>query len=277
MTADRLSEILKKARQKEGYTPAQGHLPSFRKGIKNLFSHTGDINRLTYVAGNKNESGIDPRVISYYAPDSPIAEQYRTLRTHMFATKQEQPLKAILFSSSHPREGKTLTAVNLAATIALDSSKKVLLLDADLRKGEIKEMLGLSGERGLSEVLSGKLKVDEVIQNTKIPGLSAITCGLKSENPSELLNPVRIREILNLLKAKFDHIFLDTPPVISVTDGPIFAPLADGIVLVIKAEVTPLKIIEHTQFLLQQAKGKIIGYVIVNVEYYIPEVIYKYL
>lgn len=276
MIEDRISEILKQAKEKEE-RPTKEFRPSRLQVLKNFLNQFKATSRLTYVAEKIDESGIDSRVVSYYAPDSPASEQYRMLRTHLFAIKPGNALKTILVTSAHRQEGKTLTAINLAITLAQDANKKILLLDADLRRGEIKKILNLHREEGLAEVLAGKVEIDGVIQNTRIPGLSAIASGSKPLNPSELLGLPRMKEILNGLKKRYDQVLLDVPPVIPVTDAAVLVPTVDGIILVIKAESTRLEVIEHAQFLIQQAKGKILGYVLTSVEYHIPEYIHKYL
>ena len=276
MVDDRLSEILKKAKQKEEpRKKAAGS--SWIEGVRRFFSQFRSATRLTYIAQKSDETGIDPRIVSYYSPDSPVSEQYRIMRTHLFAVNRDKPTKAILLTSAHRKEGKTLTAVNLAITLAHDSHKKVLLIDADLRKGDVKKILNLPNNLGLADVLGDQAKLDEVIQESSIPNVSVITSGRRPQHPAELLGKSRMKELLDSLKEKYDNIIVDAPPVIPVTDGAVLAPLVDGVVLSVKAEVTRLEIIEHAQFLIQQAKGNILGYVLTNVEYHIPEYIHKYL
>jgi len=273
---DKINEILNRVREKKE-RPAREFRSSRFTAIKDFFNQFKSSSRLTYIADKTDESGIDPRVVTYYSSDSPISEQYRILRTHIFVSQPDNPPKTILLTSCHRQEGKTLTAVNLAITLAQDSHKKVLLIDADLRKGEISKILNLSEAPGLAEVLKGQAELAEVIQEGRIPGVSVITAGANPLNPSELLGQAKIKESLRLIKESYDQIIIDAPPLIPVTDGALLAPLVDGIILVIKAEVTRLEIVEHAQFLLKQAKGKLLGYVLSNVEYHIPEYIHKYL
>lgn len=276
MNEDRIGEILKKARQKEE-RPAKGAASSRLAALKAFFAQFKAPSGLSYIAEKKDDTGIDPRVVAYYAPNSPVSEQYRILRTHLFASKPEAPPKTVILTSSQAGEGKTFTAVNLAITLARDSHKNVLLIDADLRKGQINRIMNLPLGGGLAGVLSGDSEIDGVIQKSRISGLSVITSGIRPSNPAELLGQAKMKELLNHLVGSYDHLILDVPPLISVTDGQVLAPLAEGIILVIKAESTRLEVVQHAQFLIQQAKGKVIGYVLSNVEYHIPEYIHKYL
>src|SRR5471032_2569313 len=146
--------------------------------------------------------------------------------------------KILVVTSAQPLEGKTTTACNIAMALAYGGAR-VLLVDADMRHPGLHRPLRLTNERGLSQVLTGQARVRDVIQRTVDPNLLAITAGRTPPNPSELLAAERMEAMLsNLSHGPFASIVLDRPPVLAVTEAVILAPLVNGVVFVIGAEMT---------------------------------------
>lgn len=224
------------------------------------------------------DSNVDPRVIAYFDPKALITEQYKILRTNVLSINKVKPPKVIVITSSQHSEGKTFTCLNLAVTLAQSTHKpKVLLIDGDLRRGKVAKYLGVNQDKGLNEILSDEVKPSEVMFNIDIDNLTFISSGAVAEYPSELLSSVRMKNFVMDMKTKFDHIIIDTPPIISVTDSGILGAQADGVLLVIQAGRTQRGIIKRATELLQQAHSKIIGHILTNIEYHLPEYIYRYL
>lgn len=231
-----------------------------------------------FIARKTVDSNIDPRIVSFYDPQSPVTEQYRTLRTNLQSLQTTKPIKSFVITSSTHSEGKTITAINLAISMAHDLDKKsVLLVDADMRRGRISKYLGVKTEIGLSDLLTNGTALDDALIHIGIDNLTVLPTGKYPHNPAELLNSPKMRTLLHGLKAKFDFIIFDTPPVIPVTDASILAPQTDGAVMVIKANRTQKGVVHHSEVSLKQAQAKLLGYILTNIQYHIPDYIYRYL
>ncbi|MCK5580769.1 MAG: CpsD/CapB family tyrosine-protein kinase [Candidatus Omnitrophica bacterium] len=224
------------------------------------------------------DSQVDERVIAYFDPKALITEQYKILRTNVLALNKTHPPKVLVMTSSIHGEGKTITTLNLAVSVAHSTEKpKVLVIDADMRRGRVSRYLGVDQEVGLSEVLSGKAEASDALFNLDIENLAFIAAGSVPENPSELLSSNKMKKLLADMKVEFDHIFIDTPPIISVADAGIVGAQADGALMMIQAGRTQRGIIKRATELLNQTHTKVLGHILTNIEYHLPEYIYRYL
>lgn len=231
-----------------------------------------------YIIRTVADSKIDPHIVAYFDPSSPIAEQYRILRTNLLAIEKPQIPKILAVSSAIHGEGKTVTSINLAITFAQDLNKKsILLVDADLRKGTMSKDLGLKPDKGFSDILSNGASPDEALLNIGIDNLHILPSGNRPHNPVELLSSPKARQIINEFRNKYDYVIFDCPPVIPVTDTGVLGPLCDGVVMVLQAGRTQRGVIVHAQDRLQAVRARVLGYVMTNIEYHIPEYIYRYL
>ncbi|MBI5149425.1 MAG: CpsD/CapB family tyrosine-protein kinase [Candidatus Omnitrophica bacterium] len=224
------------------------------------------------------DSAIDPRLVAYFDPKALITEQYKILRTNVLSTSAKRPLKTLVVTSSVHSEGKTVTSLNLAMVLAQSTQKpKVLLIDADMRRGRVAKYLGVDHKTGLTEILSGKAELSEALFHVDLENLAFIAAGAVAENPAELLGSETMKRFLAEMKTQFDYIVLDTPPIVSVTDSGIIGALADGVLMVIQAGRTQRGIVQRATELLDQSHCKVIGHVLTNIEYHLPEYIYRYL
>jgi capsular exopolysaccharide synthesis family protein len=199
------------------------------------------------------------------------------IRTNIQTFKNTKNYKTFVLTSSVNGEGKTVTAINLAISLAQDlNNKTILLIDADMRKGKMAKYLGLHNSPGLSEILKGEVETDACFVNQNIENLTVICAGKAPKNPSELLNSKRMLQLLAELKTRFDYILIDTPPVMPLTDACILAPLVDGVIIVVQAGRTQRDVVNHAQSRLQQAHANVIGCVMTNVEYHLPQYLYRY-
>ena len=189
------------------------------------------------------DSSLSPKmdfIVTSQSKDS-TSESFKALRTRIQYSKLgAKSLKSILVTSTLPTEGKTFVSVNLAGSFAI-TDKKVLLLDCDLRKPRIHNILESERFPGLSDYLFARVTYEEIVRKTQLDNLSYITSGTIPPNPSELLGSKQMREFFEFLKSKFDLIVVDSPPFISVTDSEILFNVIDGTVLIAQANKTPLE------------------------------------
>jgi len=230
-----------------------------------------------YVVKRAENTKFDEHIVSFHDPASPIGEQYKILRTNIQALKYKEGCKVFLVSSSINGEGKTVTSINLAISMAHDlNGKSVLLVDADMRKGSVAKYLGLNKTPGLSDVLKGERTEEAVLVNPGIDNLTILLSGKAPKNPSELLNTKTMEKLIAGLKTKYDYIFIDTPPIMTLADATILAPMVDGVILVIQAGRTQRDIVKNSETRLLQAHAKIAGYIMTNIEYHLPHYLYRY-
>jgi capsular exopolysaccharide synthesis family protein len=183
-------------------------------------------------------SDINKRRIAIIQPDSYVAEQFRALRGRIDAVAAEHPIKTIVVTSAFPGEGKTTAAVNLSAVTALSLGRRVLLIDCDLRQPKVHSALGLQPQSGLAEVLRSESIVDEAI--TKVDGASFDVLPVRGRppNPSELLGSPEMRKLIEEVSERYDRVILDSPAALGLPDAKAISELCDGIVLVVRADVT---------------------------------------
>ena len=223
-------------------------------------------------------SQIDSRIVAYFDPKSPITEQYKILKTNILSMHKGKPTKVFVVTSAIHAEGKTVTVLNLAMAMAQSINKpKILVVDADLRRGRLARYLGVKQHVGLSEILRNQAKLEDAIFKIDVENLNFICAGSIPHNPAELLSSEDMKSLLSDLKSKFDYVFIDTPPLIPVTDPGILGSMADGVVMVIQAGRTQRGIVRHAAELLNQAQARLVGYILTNIEYHLPEYIYRYL
>jgi capsular exopolysaccharide synthesis family protein len=181
----------------------------------------------------------------------------------MFSSGEEKATKDILITSAGPQEGKSLTACNLAITMAY-SGNQVLLVDADMRKPRVHTVFKQEGEFGLSNFLTGQAGLDDIIKKTDIENLSVVTCGHIPPNPSELLSTKRMKEFIEKAKQRFSTVIFDSPPLAVVTDAVILSSIIDGTVLVISSKKTARGAISHSRQLLVKSNANVLGVVLNN-------------
>ncbi|GAE31342.1 CpsD/CapB family tyrosine-protein kinase [Halalkalibacter hemicellulosilyticus] len=196
---------------------------------------------------------------------SPIAEQYRTIRTNIEFSAVDEELRTLAVTSSGPGEGKSTTAANLAIVMAQNGSR-VLLVDADLRKPTMHYTFKTINSRGLTNVLTKQDELEEACQQTKIENLTILTSGPIPPNPSELLNSKMMEITLRQATEMFDVVLLDTPPVMAVADPQIIASKVNGTIIVTSSGKTDKEQLTRTKDLLTKAKARLLGVVLNNKE-----------
>lgn len=204
-------------------------------------------------------------------PRSPFSESFRALRTSMRLSTTSRESKVIAVTSCQPAEGKSTVAMNMAAVLA-QSGKKVALVDTDMRRPSVYKRLRLEGGKGLSEVLTGYYPLDEVIQTHEtLSTLDIIPSGTVPPLPADLLASDQMTEVVRQLRARYDYVIFDTPPVLSVTDPAIVASQADGMVLVIRQGYCTRRMLARAADILSELNVKVYGFVFNGVDASLPE------
>lgn len=195
---------------------------------------------------------INKRRISMLQPDSYVAEQFRTLRGRLDALATERPIRIVVVSSPLAGEGKTTAAINLAAVTSMSVGRRVLLVDCDMRKPKVHQALGLRPEAGLAEVLTEQVSLDQAIVKVEGMNLEVLAVRGRPGNPSELLGSPRMSELIEELGQRYDRVILDTPAALGVPDAKAVAELSDGVVMVVRADVTSQQDVEAALELLDR-------------------------
>lgn len=210
--------------------------------------------------GKETTAEINKRRISMLQPDSYVAEQFRTLRGRIDALAAQRPIRTLVVSSPMAGEGKTTASINLSAVTAMSVGRRVLLVDCDLRKPKVHQALGLRPEAGLAEVLTGEVSLEDAIIKVEGANLEVLPVRGKPSNPSELLSSPRMRELVEEMAQRYDRVILDTPAALGVPDAKAVAELCDGIVMVVRCDVTNQQDVESALEIL--GRGRLIGLVL---------------
>ncbi|MCL0032292.1 CpsD/CapB family tyrosine-protein kinase [Peptococcaceae bacterium] len=209
--------------------------------------------------------GTDEKIVALNDPKSPVAEMYRIIRTNIEFSCIDTKLQRLLITSPCPGEGKSITSANLAIVFA-KAGKSVILLDADLRKPTQHRLFGVNNHQGLTNLLLGKVKVKDVLNNTPEPNLHLITSGPIPPNPAEILGSKKMSSILEELSSKVDLIIIDSPPVTVVTDTVLLSRKVDAVLLVLASKISLIEAAKKAKELLINAKANIIGTILNKVD-----------
>ena len=211
----------------------------------------------------KNLTSTDSsrKLITAVAPKSPISEQYRTVRTNIQYSSIDGDMRVLMVTSSGPGEGKSTTVANLAVTFA-QLGKKVLLVDADLRKPTVHHTFAVNNQVGFTTVLTKQASLEKAVVETDEQDLYVLTSGPIPPNPAELLSSKSMEQFIEEAKEQFDFVLFDTPPLLAVADPQILANQCDGSILVVYSERTEIELAKKSKELLVNAKAKLLGVVL---------------
>ena len=218
-------------------------------------------------------------VLAVVATQDPVVESLRSLRTALQFAMLDAANNIMLITGPTPGIGKSFTSVNFAAVMGA-ANKKVLLIDADLRRGHLNQYFGQGRERGLSEVVSGSVPLADALRRNVAPNVDFLATGILPPNPAELLMTPAAQALVQQLSSQYDLVIIDTPPVLAASDTAILAPLAGAVFMVARAEITSLgELQESAKRLLQsgvQTRGVIFNGLNVSKRRYGYGVGYKY-
>jgi len=225
-------------------------------------------------SGRSRSLGITPRngagiveLSVLNKPGAAISEAFRTLRTSVLLSSAERQPQAILITSSQPNEGKSVTALNLALTLA-QKGGRVLLVDSDMRRPTVARTLGIPNKRGLSGILTGAYEFDDtlLVKVERAESLFVLPSGPHPPNPAELLCSTKMEYLIKQLRQRFDNIVFDSPPVLPITDATILSNLVDGVILVVACEATTRAALNRACRVIEHSGGKILGTVLNKVD-----------
>ena len=199
--------------------------------------------------------------LTHLFPLSAVAESYRILRTNILFELRDTPFKTLMVATGRPGQGATTTICNLAIALA-QIGRKIILIDADMRRPSLHNFFDVPNEIGLSTLLQGKCNLTDAFQPTEIDNLIVMPAGPQPMNPSELLGSDRMQEIVNMLKEHCDLVLFDTPSTIVFSDGPMLASWIDAVIMVISANQAPRGTEVQTRDLLRKARANILGVVV---------------
>ncbi|MCZ2258641.1 CpsD/CapB family tyrosine-protein kinase [Sporosarcina sp. G11-34] len=203
------------------------------------------------------------KLVTSVNPKSIVSEQFRTMRTNINFSMPDKELQTILVTSASPGDGKSTVVANTAVVYA-EEGKRVLLVDADMRKPTVHYTFHMTNTLGLSNLLTRQATFSEVVNKSETEGLDIITCGPIPPNPAELLSSRTMDKVLEEMKNHYDIILFDAPPVLSVTDAQILSNKCDGTILVLSSGQTEKEGVIKTKEALVASQANIIGAVLNN-------------
>jgi succinoglycan biosynthesis transport protein ExoP len=225
-------------------------------------ANNGRLRKGTLTISADAEESRTLALVTYERPKSEGAEAYRALRTSILLSSFGAPPKVILVTSAMPQEGKTTISANTALVLA-QSGSRVLLVDADLRRPGVHKVFSLRSQVGLSTLISGSSQVeDAIVPCPKVPSLWILPAGPIPPQPAELLGSTVMRDHIARWRNEFDHIIIDTPPCLSVTDAVLLSPEADRVILVARSGQTTRPALRRACDLLLQVNARVMGIVL---------------
>ncbi len=209
----------------------------------------------------KEAQGFDKSLWLIFNPLSFLAESYRLLRSSLLRLNLDAPMKVLVISSPNPSEGKSTTISNLALSLA-ETKKRVLLVDADLRQPAVHRLFGLALQPGLADLLMETGTFNDTVRHDVVSHLDVLTAGSPLKTPSRVFGGVEMIDFLKEVRAKYDWVLIDAPPVLVVNDGAVLAALSDGTILTVTAGATRLDALERASELLTSVGGRVLGLVV---------------
>lgn len=209
------------------------------------------------------QAGASPLILNN--PRSPLAEAYRVVRTNLIFSAVQGSSRAVMVSSVNPAEGKSTTVVNLAASLAQNGAR-VLVVDADLRRPTLHRSFNVASAPGLSDLIVANCTVEQAVRSGVAKGLDVMPCGYVPPNPAELLGSQPLRDLIPSLREAYDWVLIDAPPILTMADAPVLSPVVDGLILVVAAERTARHAVLRSIEQVEGVGGKVLGIVLNRVD-----------
>ena len=223
----------------------------------------------------KNATTLARKLITVVDPKAVVSEQFKTIRTNINFSMPDKDLKTLLITSSTPSEGKSTVSSNVAVVFAQEG-KRVLLVDADMRKPTVHHTFKLNNTCGLANVLTRQATIDDAINESVVEGLQVMTSGPIPPNPAELLTSQMMTTMMQELARRYDVVIFDAPPILSVTDAQILSNKCDGTILVVNAGVAEKAGVVKAKEALTASQANILGVVLNNIKLERDHYYYQY-
>lgn len=221
-------------------------------------------------------SGYADVLVAHNDRGGRITEQYRALRTHLMAQHGDERF-CLLITSGEAEEGKTVTCVNLAVTLAERRERTTCIVDGDLRLGRIASLFAGESSPGLADVLRGQYDVRDVLHATVYPNLFYVPAGqARRDEAGDLIGRPEMNEAIALLRRQFNYVLIDSPPVNAISDACILGGATGEALLVMRMNRTSRDVVDRTIRLLKSSNVKVIGMVLTHLQYYIPSYLHRY-
>ena len=222
-------------------------------------------------------NGYSRHLVIHHDRGSVVAEQYRSIRLQILSRSKTRTLQTHVITSSAPQEGKTVTTLNLGMAFSELENKRTLVIECDLRRPTFANHLNRDLQPGMVQLLRGDVSdVDSVIHPTAYENLFVIPAGERTTGSTEMVSSPRMAEVLERFKGRFDHILIDTPPVISVTDACILGAMADEVLMVVRLHKTPVDVIDRAKRLLGANNCNVAGLILTHQQNFALNYAYKY-
>lgn len=205
-----------------------------------------------------------------------VAEEFRVLRTNLMSLQERRGIQSVTFSSCHHGEGKTTSVTNLARFMAKSRDRRILLVDTDIRRPRVKELLNIKVEYGIDDVLSGKCSLEQAMMFSEADNLTVLPARRGHSNATELIELPLMDSLIATMAEYYDFVLYDSTPIFSTADPSVMSTKTDGLLMVVKAGMTYRESIEHAQHQIEQAGGVILGVVLNQLRVYLPRYLSRY-
>ena len=229
-----------------------------------------------FMQNDRDENGIDGRCTVLTDPQCHVSEQFRSIRTQLLFVISNKAVKTITVTSAHRAEGKTVTSCNLAIALAQDKTKRVMLVDTDLRKSSVHHIFNMPLKPGLPEILTEGYSISNFTARPAVDNLYVIPAGTHVANPAELIGSPKMKELVAVLKNDFDYVIFDASPTIPVTDATILSGITDGFILVVRAKYVIAIDLERALYMLENSGAHPLGVIMTYTIEPLSSMLYRY-
>ncbi|HUW58044.1 MAG TPA: CpsD/CapB family tyrosine-protein kinase [Planctomycetota bacterium] len=268
-------DAMKKHKAEEASPEASAESPS-RSGQERASAGGTSEQAKPKAGGQPLDNGYTELLTAHHDRGGPITEQFRALRTHLLAHYADKRFSAIV-TSAEAGEGKTVTCLNLGIVLAERPERTTIVVDGDLRKGNISSYLNIEKSPGMADLVRGGTAIEAVVRPTVYPNLFVIPAGeARQREVGELMGRPELKEIAAELRRKYDYVLVDTPPINRAADAGMLGQAVDGALLVVRMNKTHRESVDRAIRLLHAASVSVAGLILTHQKFYIPNYLYRY-